>query len=155
MSNIKKNQQPTLETSKASSGEPVQAVNQFVEELQAGIDCRDAEIYNRHFADDVIWGSPFGETVVGYDKLHFIHKRLQQQGTGGASRYEVVNVTSPLPDVAIAHVRRLALDDNGNPLPSSTTSESFSEMALYVLIRRNNEWWLAAGQNTIIQPTPS
>ncbi|MGP5649389.1 YybH family protein [Psychrobacter celer] len=151
MNNTKKNQQPTLGSPEASSGEATQAVNQFVEELQAGIDRRDAEIYNRHFADDVIWGSPFGETVVGYDKLHFIHKRLQQQGTGGVSRYEVVNVTSPLPDVAIAHVRRLALDDNGNPLPSSKTSESFSEMALYVLVRRNDEWWLAAGQNTIMQ----
>lgn len=28
-------------------------------------------------------------------------------------------------------------------------------MALYVLVRRDGQWWLAAGQNTIVRPTPT
>jgi hypothetical protein len=28
----------------------------------------------------------------------------------------------------------------------------FSEMAMYVLVRRDRRWWLAAGQNTPIRP---
>jgi len=28
-------------------------------------------------------------------------------------------------------------------------------MALYVLVRRNRTWWLAAGQNTIVRPQPA
>jgi hypothetical protein len=35
--------------------------------------------------------------------------------------------------------------------PSDDLTRSFSEMALYVLVRRGGVWWLAAGQNTPIR----
>src|SRR6266702_1420902 len=110
------------------------AVAAFVTELQQGWDQRNAIISNHHFAADVAWGSPYGATVHGYDQLHAIHTRLKQQGTGGgASRY--------------------ALDPEGHPIePNSDTTGAFSEMALYVLVRRGGTWWLAAGQNTPIRP---
>jgi uncharacterized protein (TIGR02246 family) len=145
---------PRLDTDGTSSDEAKEAVARLVEELQSGIDHHDAEVYNRHFADDVMWGSPFGATVNGYEQLHAIHARLLGQGTGGpSSRYEVDHVQSPAPDVAVAHVRRVSLDAEGRPLePTSDPTGPFSEMALYVLIRRGDRWWLAAGQNTPIRP---
>jgi PPOX class F420-dependent enzyme/OxyR family protein/uncharacterized protein (TIGR02246 family) len=145
---------PTLDADVAP--EAIDAVTHFVEELQAGWDEHDADVSNRHFADDLMWGSPFGATVDGYDQLHAIHVRLKQQGRGGASsRYEIVRVLAPTPNVAIAHVRRVALDPEGRPLESTTdTTGSFSEMALYVLVRRGQSWWLAAGQNTPVRPPP-
>lgn len=98
-------------------------------------------------------GSPYGKNVHGYEQLHAIHVRLQKQGTGGPSRYEIGRVLAPAPDVAVAHVRRIALDPAGQPLePTSDATGGFSEMALYVLIRRGGTWWLAAGQNTIVRP---
>jgi uncharacterized protein (TIGR02246 family) len=133
------------------------AVDDFVAELQKGIDTGNAEIYNAHFADDVMWGSPYGATVVGYDTLHAIHRQMFDQGaavTGPSSRYETVHVAAPAPDVAIAHVRRVALDEDGVPIPIDDPSAS-SEMALYVLVRRDGQWWLVAGQNTFIRPKPS
>ena len=57
---------------------------------------------------------------------------------------------TPTPDVALAQVRRTALDEDGEPIPSRAGEERFSEMALYVLVRREATWWLAAGQNTIV-----
>jgi hypothetical protein len=77
--------------------------------------------------------------------LHAIHTRLKQQGTGGAaSRYEIKRAFAVSDDVIIAHVARY-----GHPIePSSDASGAFSEMALYVLVRRDRTWWLAAGQNT-------
>ena len=39
-------------------------------------------------------------------------------------------------------------------IPSADLTGSFSEMALYVLVRRDGTWWLAAGQNTPVQPVP-
>jgi PPOX class F420-dependent enzyme/OxyR family protein/uncharacterized protein (TIGR02246 family) len=126
------------------------AVQRQVAELQAGLDAGDADTYNRHFAEDVIWGSPYGATVEGYDTLHVIHARLQAAGEHRRSRYQVVRVRAATPDVALAQVRRDALDEAGEPIPSRDGEARFSEMALYVLVRRDGAWWLAAGQNTVI-----
>ena len=80
--------------------------------------------------------------------------RLKQQGTGGAtSRYEIVGTFAVSDDVIVAHVARYALDAEGHSIePSEETTGAFSEMALYVLVRRDGAWWLAAGQNTPIRP---
>jgi hypothetical protein len=96
-----------------------------------------------------MWGSPYGATVDGYDALHAIHRRLHSSGHG-RSRYEIVRVLTPTPGVALAQVRRDALDEEGEPIPSHAGESRFSEMALYVLVRRGGKWWLAAGQNTVI-----
>jgi hypothetical protein len=50
-------------------------------------------------------------------------------------------VIAAAPDVALAQVRRRASSGGG-----------FSEMALYALVRRAGRWWMAAGQNTIVDP---
>lgn len=134
----------------------LQAVGAIVEELQAGLERHDADLYNRHFAQDVMWGSPYGATVHGYDQLHAIHERLHAHGTGGpSSRYQIESILAPGPDVVVTQVRRVALDADGQPMePTAETTGAFSEMALYVLVRRHGAWWLAAGQNTLIRPPP-
>lgn len=130
------------------------AVRTFVAGLQAGYDQRDAEVLNRQFAADVIWGSPYGALIDGYDQLHPIHVRFQQQPRKGpAFRYQVRRVLAVHEDVVIAHIARLALGPEGEPLPpSSDPDQPFSEMAMYVLVRRDGQWWLAAGQNTPMRP---
>ena len=92
----------------------------------------------------------------GYEPLHAIHLRLKQQGRGGpAARFELVKVLAPAPGVALAQIRRAALGPDGQPVgPSTDLTGSFSEMVLYVLVRRGGTWWVAAGQNTPIQPPP-
>jgi uncharacterized protein (TIGR02246 family) len=147
------NNRPTLTKAEAQP-EADRAIAAFVSELQQGWDQRDAVISDRHFAADLAWGSPYGATVFGYDQLHAIHTRLKQQGTGGAaSRYEIKHACAVSDDVIVAHVARYALDSQGHLIdPTSETTGAFSEMALYVLVRRDGVWWLAAGQNTPIRP---
>jgi PPOX class F420-dependent enzyme/OxyR family protein/uncharacterized protein (TIGR02246 family) len=146
-------ERPTLGATGGRADAAQAAVQRLVAELQEGYDRQDADTSNRHFAADLIWGSPFGATVAGYDDLHAIHVRLKDRGVGGpASRYELVQSLAPAPGVAVAHVRRVALDADGNPAPEHGASDAaFSEMALYVLVRRGGAWWLAAGQNTPIR----
>lgn len=145
---------PTLSDDDRRLRDAHAAVDAFVAELQTALDRGDAALYNAHFADDVMWGSPFGATVNGYDTLHAIHRRLFAAAVAGPrSRYEKVAVSAPAPDVAVAHVRRTALNLDGTPVPVEQPTP-FSEMALYVLVRRGGHWWLSAGQNTIIRPAP-
>ena len=144
---------PTLGTEGAEAHEAIDAVARLVEELQAGWDQHDADLSNRHFAADILWGSPFGATVHGYEELHAIHVRLKRQSRGGpSSRFEIVKVLAPAPGVVSAQVRRVALDPDGQPIePSDDVTRSFSEIGLYVLVRRDGTWWFAAGQNTPIR----
>jgi uncharacterized protein (TIGR02246 family) len=130
------------------------AVDAFAAGLQAGHDQGDADILNAQFAADLIWGSPYGALIEGYDQLHPIHVRFQRDAEHKpAFRYEVRHVLALGDDVVVAHIARLALGDDGEPLPlSSEPGQPFSEMAMYVLIRRDGRWWLAAGQNTPMRP---
>lgn len=111
----------------------------LAEQLQHGLDASDADAYDSWFTGDIMWGSHLGTTVTGYDELNAIHHRLMQAGAAPDSRFEVVAARSPAPNVVLAHIRRSARADGG-----------FSEMALYVLVERDGEWWLAAAQNTPI-----
>ena len=56
--------QPTLTTGPDDLRAAREAVDAFVATLQLGIDSGDADTYNAQFADDVLWGTPSGETVV-------------------------------------------------------------------------------------------
>lgn len=123
------------------------AIERLVAGLQDGLDRADADAYDRQFASDVLWGSPYGATVRGYAALNAIHRSLMASGVAPSSRYEVVQSLSPLPGVAIVHVRRDDLN--------AGAGGGFSEMAMYVLVERDGQWWLAAGQNTPVAGRPA
>lgn len=144
---------PALDIGGAAASEAVAAAGRLADELQAGWESRDAEVSNRRFAADIIWGSPFGSVVRGYDELHPIHVRLKSEGRGGlASRFQVEQVLTAAPGLAVAQIRRVALAPDGGPLgPDDDHGGAFSEVALYVLVWRAGTWWVAAGQNTPVQ----
>lgn len=123
------------------------AVERFVTGLQEGLDNASADIYDRHFASDVLWGSPYGATLSGYETLNAAHRLLMAAGAAPPSRYQIVQLMSPLPGIVIAHVRRNDL--------TTGKDKQFSEMAMYVLVERGGKWWLAAGQNTLIDERPA
>jgi uncharacterized protein (TIGR02246 family) len=92
--------------------------------------------------------------VEGYERLHPIHIRFQQQpATEVEFRYRVRHALAVSEDVIVAHIAQLAISPDGKPLPPSFDPDRpFSEMAMYVLVRRDGHWWLAAGQNTPMRP---
>jgi hypothetical protein len=145
-------ERPTLGLPGSDAQEAEHAVELLVHDLQSGWDEHDADVTDRRLGSDVLWGSPFGATVRGYSLLHEIHARLKRSAVGGpSSRFELVQWLTPAHGVALVQVRRTALDEHGDPVPAGDADHgSFSEMALYVLVQRDNEWWVAAGQNTLI-----
>ncbi len=126
----------------------------FVAELQAGWDERDASVADRHLAADVAWGSPFGAVLDELGPLYSIHEvQHGSRPAGVRTRYELQRAMRLAPDVVAAHVARRQLDDDGHVVrPSRDPRAPFSEMALYVLVRRDGEWWVAAAQNTPVRP---
>jgi len=68
---VQESQRPTLSLDRESD-----SVDAFVKELQSAIDAGNASHFNRHFAQDVLWGSPFGAVAVGFDQIHAIHSRM-------------------------------------------------------------------------------
>jgi hypothetical protein len=135
----------------ATSVDASSVATAFAAQLQRGGEAADADEYDAWFADDILWGSPFGATVTGLAELNAIHHRLMAEavaapptdspglGAGHRSRFEVVTALTPAPGLVLTHIRRQALAPDG-----------FSEMALYVLVQRDGRWWLAAAQNTPI-----
>ncbi len=144
-------ERPALE---AANADARAAVDAFAAGLQSGHDQRDADILNRQFAADVVWGSPFGALVDGYDQLHPIHVGFQRSAKDKpAFRYQVRHVLALSADIVVAHIARLALGADHEPVPpGAEPDQPFSEMAMYVLVRRDGQWWLAAGQNTPMRP---
>jgi hypothetical protein len=129
------------------------AVEALVDDLQSGLDAHNAAIADRRLTADIAWGSPYGATMHDFDTLYAIHRRLKRENAGGSSsRYRIVRILPISPDVIVAQVARDALDSTGKPLALTDSDEAFSEMAMYVLVLRENQWWLAAGQNTPIRP---
>ncbi|MDF0528877.1 nuclear transport factor 2 family protein [Tsukamurella sp. 8F] len=125
---------PALDLPDSESGT---AVERLVAALQSGFDTGDADRYDSMFASDVLWGTPKGHWLAGYANLNPIHRGMM----GGtpvkpASRFEPVQVIRPAPGLVVAQIRRAAL--NGG----------FSEVAMYVMVLRDGDWWLAAAQNT-------
>jgi uncharacterized protein (TIGR02246 family) len=138
-------ERPVLDTSELRAAAAM-AVHQLVADLQAGLDNSDADRYDARFAADVLWGSPFGATLASSADLLPIHHSLMAAGAAPPSHFEVVHLRAPVPGVAIAHIRRQAA--------ARGADGGFSEMALYVLIKRGGTWWLAAAQNTPIASPP-
>ncbi|MDT3445134.1 MULTISPECIES: SgcJ/EcaC family oxidoreductase [unclassified Pseudofrankia] len=135
---------PVLDNDQVAHAAAEAAVARLAADLQEGLDDADADTYDRSFAADVLWGSPYGATLTGFDTLIGVHRRLMEAGTAPPSEFQVVAVRAPAPGVAIAQIRRRARDGDG-----------FSEMALYTLVERDGRWWLAAAQNTPIVEAPA
>ncbi|MUL85692.1 DUF4440 domain-containing protein [Mycobacterium sp. CBMA247] len=127
-------QRPNLDDATADGA---QAVRDLIDHLQRGGDTGNADVYDGMFAADILWGTPKGMVLKGYSNLNPIHRRMMSgPPVVPASRFEPAQVICPAPGVVVAQIRRSALDDG------------FSEMAMYVLVRHGEKWWVAAAQNT-------
>jgi hypothetical protein len=143
---------PTLETNGLSADQAAAIVANLVAELQAGIDTHDAEVYDRHFVPTSSGAAPTAPPSVATTTSTASTPPYWDTVSAGRRHATRPFRPSPLsPDVVVAHVRRVALDSDDHTIEPDA---GFSEMALYVLIRRGGHPWLAAEQNTPLRPTP-
>lgn len=122
-------------------------IEDFISELQDAIDTGDVELFNKRFARDILWGSPFAAIASGYEQIYSIHKQMFASVTPvkGGAKYEVEHIRFVSERVAIAYIRRIAKIQNVTNL--EIKSGSFDELALFVLVKENGQWWLTAAQH--------
>jgi uncharacterized protein (TIGR02246 family) len=126
------------------------AIHQVIADVERGFNTNDAELAVRRFARDASAVAVTGVRTVGLDALLEAHR----VGFAGPlrdqfARYEVGDVAFVAPDVALVHKRARAVDADGVSL-----DVGHAMVALYVLVRRGDRWWIAARQNTLVAPAP-
>ncbi|UBF28723.1 SgcJ/EcaC family oxidoreductase [Kovacikia minuta CCNUW1] len=121
-------------------------IKQFIAMLEDALNNHDAEAYNRYFTNDISWGSPNGALLQGWEPLHAVHKNfLEGPLRNSTFRYTVHTAKQLTPNTAYAHVQLVRTNANAEV-------ES-DEVCLYVLIRKQEAWWVCAGHNTRVQPS--
>jgi uncharacterized protein (TIGR02246 family) len=125
------------------------AILAVIATLERAVNTSNGDLFDSVLSEDVIWGSPKGQIVRGLDQLNPIHRRLTANSRqyGHSSRFTLEALGFIGPDLACASVRRTGLDEHNLPLNPSPGS-IVQEMALYVLVRRDDRWWIVSGQNT-------
>jgi uncharacterized protein (TIGR02246 family) len=124
----------------------VAEIRRIVGDVETAFNTNDVDLAVAHFAADATATTATGVHITGRDALLDAHRA----GFAGAlgdqfARYEVVEVTFPRPDVALAHKRAWAVDEHGVDL-----DVGHAMVALYVLVREGGRWWIAARANTLV-----
>jgi uncharacterized protein (TIGR02246 family) len=134
---------PTIEDATRDHSDDIVAIEQLIADIETGFNSNDPDRSVAHFARNASAVDVAGRLVSGRDALLDANRdgRLADQH----ARYEVADVVFPRPDVAIAHKRARATDSEGEAI-----DVGHAMIALYVLVRQDDRWWVVARQDTIV-----
>lgn len=114
-------------------------IEEIFTELENAFREADAAGFDARFTEDVVFTAVNGARFVGWDDLHAYHReRLAVPTDGIRTWYEIERVTFPAPDVAMVFFRQ----------PIETAGTERVNVGTWVLVRRDGDWWICAGQNT-------
>ena len=125
----------------------IAAIRAVIADIETGFNAHDAERSVAQFTDDATAVNVGGVLIAGRDALLDAHRAGFAGPLGDQyARYELGEITFLRPDVAVAHKRARAIDADGNPLELDHTM-----IALYVFVRDDGRWRVAARQNTLVR----
>ncbi|ADB48666.1 YybH family protein [Conexibacter woesei] len=137
---------PTAARQSRAGTQDEDAIRAVIADVETGFNTNDADLLSRHFAGDAKVVAAFGQTIDGREAID----EANRQGVASpflkdaTAHYTVSSITFVEEDVAL--VRKLAW--------STAEDESAGKppemVALYVFVRRDGRWWIAARQNTLI-----
>jgi uncharacterized protein (TIGR02246 family) len=131
------------------STEDEAAIRRIVADVQTAYNTNDARLMNAHFAADASVVTALGKRIDGIDAL----REFTEQAMAGVLReeyvrYDVTDIRFLRPDVALAYKHATATDAAGEPIELD-----HAMIALYVLVKEDGRWLVAARQNTLV-PRP-
>ena len=126
-----------------------QAILTVFQTLERAVNTSNGDLFDSVLAEDVIWGSPKGRLVLGLNQLNPIHRQLAANSRqyGYSSRFTIEALGFISSEVACASIRRTGLNEHGLPMRPSQ-GWVVEELALYVLARQDQRWWIVSAQNT-------
>lgn len=128
------------ETQQAPSDEDdVRRIKELFAELETAFAEQDAATFDARFTADIVFTAVNGTRFTNWDELHAYHReRLTGHADGITTWYEIERVTFPTPDVAVVSFRQ----------PIVVGDHRRANVGTWVLVKRDGQWWVSAGQNT-------
>ena len=124
----------------------IEAIKWIIADVETGFNTKDLDLSVKHFTQNASVVNVAGMQVSGRDALlDANHRGLAGPLRDQYARYEVSDVVFLRPDVAIAHKHAWATTADGEPI-----DVAHSMIALYVLVKEDERWWVAARQNTMV-----
>lgn len=124
------------------------AIASLIADVERGFNINDAELLTSRLAANASTVNVVGSRTADRDAaLAASYLGLQGPLRDEIAEYELADVVFIRPDVAVAHKHAWAVE-NGH-----RTTAAPAMIALYVLTRESDRWWVVARQNTAT-PTP-
>ncbi|MGW1676988.1 SgcJ/EcaC family oxidoreductase [Saccharopolyspora sp. NPDC002376] len=139
---------PVIEDTTSDHEHDVAAIAQVIADTETAFNTNDPDLMTAHFARNATVVNAVGVQLSGWDAL----LEANRKGLAGFLRdkhvkYELSDITFIRPDVALAHKHARATQPDGELIDVDPAM-----VALYVLVKEQGRWWIAARQNT---PTKS
>jgi uncharacterized protein (TIGR02246 family) len=134
---------PTLADG-ADHRDDIVAIRAVIADVELGYNTKNPVPAVGHFSADAVVINASGALIEGWDAIEEAH-RAGFAGflRDGFVRYEVGPVMFVQPGVAIALKQARATEADGTPIDVEPAMR-----ALYVLVKREGRWWIAARGNT-------
>jgi uncharacterized protein (TIGR02246 family) len=137
---------PTIEDTTVDHADDIDAIRRVVADVETGFNTNDPALSIGHFARNASAGIATGAVVTGLDALTtFAEAAVSGPLRDEHARYEVDDVVFVRSDVALARKRAWATTPDGEPL-----DVDHAMVALYVMVKEDGHWWIAARQNTVV-----
>ncbi|PXY21024.1 SgcJ/EcaC family oxidoreductase [Prauserella muralis] len=139
-------QPPTAADATAGTETDIAAIRQIVADTETAFNTNDPDLLSAHFARDANVVNAAGVRLSGRSEID----EANRQGLAGFlrdqyARYDVADIVFLRPDVALAYKEARATTADGELIDLDHTM-----IALYVLVRQQGRWWIAARQNTLV-----
>ncbi|MFI5719441.1 SgcJ/EcaC family oxidoreductase [Nocardia sp. NPDC051750] len=139
---------PLVEDTTVDHTGDIAAIERLVADVETGYNNNDAELMVSGFTANAVAGNAVGTVITGRNAL----LEASRRGLAGFLkdeyvRYAVTDIVFLRADVAIAHKTARATTGRGDLIDRDPAM-----VALYVLVRENGRWWVAARHNT---PVPA
>ncbi|GHE84507.1 MULTISPECIES: SgcJ/EcaC family oxidoreductase [Actinomycetes] len=137
---------PLIEDSTVDHERDVAAIRQIIADAEKAFNTNDAELLTAPFARNASVVNAMGVQMTGREAI----QDANQRGLSGFlrdehARYRMTDVVFLRPDVAVAHKHAWATTPDGELIDTD-----HAMVAIYVLVKEDGRWWVAARQNTLV-----